>query len=137
MARTYVEGSSDELRPGDSWAAPLPCEASLSATIYLRPSPEAPDGSVAAAAGDMSAVQNFVTSCGISITRSDAASRRIFITGTAEQMQAAFGVQLRSVKASDGHEFTSYQGSIAIPDTLAGVIVAVLGLSQRTVAHHH
>jgi subtilase family serine protease len=56
--------------------------------------------------------------------------------GTVEQMEKAFGVQLRMVEAR-GQRCLSYAGSISVPKPLKRVITAVLGLDQRPVAQHH
>jgi kumamolisin len=62
--------------------------------------------------------------------------RTIQLTGTAADMQKAFGVELNQ-KTIDGTAYRVREGSIHIPASLEGVVEAVLGLDNRPQAQPH
>jgi kumamolisin len=62
--------------------------------------------------------------------------RTIQLTGTAADMQKAFGVELNQ-KTIDGTEYRVREGGIHIPASLEGVVEAVLGLDNRPQAQPH
>jgi kumamolisin len=66
-----------------------------------------------------------------------AATRRtVQLTGTADHIQKAFGVELNQ-KIIDGVEFRVREGAIHLPERLIGSVVAVLGLDNRPQAKPH
>jgi kumamolisin len=62
--------------------------------------------------------------------------RTVKLTGTAADMQKAFGVVLEQ-KMIDGAEYRVREGGIQLPASLAGVVEAVLGLDNRPQAQPH
>ena len=86
---------------------------------------------------DMNAVQDFAAQNGLRIIDENPAARTIRLEGTAQQMDAAFGIKIARFENSQGQQFLSYQGKISIPASLQDVIIAVLGLDQRPLARHH
>lgn len=62
--------------------------------------------------------------------------RTIQLTGTAADIQKAFGVELNQ-KTIDGTEYRVREGGIHLPSSLAGVVEAVLGLDNRPQAKPH
>jgi kumamolisin len=62
--------------------------------------------------------------------------RTVELTGAAADMQKAFGVELNQKKI-DGVEYRVREGSIFLPSSLAGGVVAVLGLDNRPQAKAH
>jgi kumamolisin len=62
--------------------------------------------------------------------------RTVKLTGTAADMQNAFGVVLEQ-KMIDGVEYRVREGGIQLPASLAGVVEAVLGLDNRPQAQPH
>jgi kumamolisin len=62
--------------------------------------------------------------------------RTIQLTGTAADMQKAFGVALEQ-KLIDGEEYRVRAGAINIPESLTGVVEALLGLDNRPQARPH
>jgi len=62
--------------------------------------------------------------------------RTIQLTGTAADLQKAFGVELNQ-KSIDGTEYRVREGGIHIPASLKGVVEAVLGLDNRPQARPH
>jgi kumamolisin len=62
--------------------------------------------------------------------------RTVQLTGTAADMQLAFGVTLQQT-TMDGVECRTREGEITLPQTLDGAVVAVLGLDTRPQARPH
>ena len=70
-------------------------------------------------------------------TDANAALRRtVRLTGSAADMQKAFGVELTQ-KIIDGAEYRVREGGIHLPSSLANVVEAVLGLDNRPQAKPH
>jgi kumamolisin len=65
-----------------------------------------------------------------------AVRRTVQLTGTAADMQKAFGVVLEQ-KTIDGIEYRVREGGIHLPESLTGVVEAVLGLDNRPQAQPH
>jgi hypothetical protein len=101
-----------------------------------------------ASQADLDAVISFATSHGLTVLKSHAGRRTVDVSGTAAQMNAAFGIQLnryesprperkRRGKASAEDELHSthihrgYDGEVHIPRDLAGIVTAVIGLDNR------
>jgi kumamolisin len=122
-------------RPGDSNLASKQEQELLSG--HFRPMPrEQAAQALAADPNDIAAVRSFLQQYGLTIVEENPDSRTIRVRGTAQQMEQAFGIRLRLLE-DDKQQCLSYEGSISVPKSLAGVIVAVLGLDQRPVAQHH
>ncbi len=148
-----LPGSEEHLRAGERVVKPAAPQERLPLTIFVRRPANSPSAdallsgeklsrgeaeqALAANPADLQKVEGFVKSQGMSIVDVDAASRRLKVTATPSQIASAFDVQLQSVEDEQGHQFLTYQGSIAIPAELSGIVVSVLGLSQRAVAQHH
>jgi kumamolisin len=62
--------------------------------------------------------------------------RTVKLTGTAADIQKAFGLVLEQ-KLIDGAEYRVREGGIQLPASLAGVVEAVLGLDNRPQAQPH
>jgi kumamolisin len=91
--------------------------------------------------GDPSAmkqVKAFAKEFNLTVDRDpNSASRRtIQLTGAAADIQKAFGVELHQKKI-DGTEYRVREGGIHLPESLAGLVVAVLGLDNRPQAQPH
>jgi kumamolisin len=65
-----------------------------------------------------------------------AVRRTIQLTGTAADIQKAFGVELKQTSI-DGAEYRVREGGIHLPSSLIGVVEAVLGLDNRPQAKPH
>jgi kumamolisin len=89
-----------------------------------------------AAPADMALVEAFAHEYNLSVTERSAARRSIVLTGTAENMQAAFGTSLAHYDAPGG-KYRGRTGSITLPANLQDVVVAVLGLDNRPAAKPH
>ncbi len=62
--------------------------------------------------------------------------RTLHLTGTAADIQKAFGVELNQ-KTINGAEYRVREGGIHLPSSLTGVVEAVLGLDNRPQAKPH
>jgi subtilase family serine protease len=153
--RVPIPGSTPKHGSKTHWLAAAPANEEVEVTIVLRRgegpsrtsnigeqllSGQAPHLSreeaahaTAADPKDMAAVRSFIQKYGLTVVEENAAARTVRVRGTAQQLEKAFGVQLRLVEVK-GHQYLSYEGPISIPKPLAGVITAVLGLDHRPVA---
>ena len=109
-------------------------EELLSGQAPRMPREEA-ERALAADPEDMAAVRSFIEQYGLTIVEENPAARTLQAKGTVEQIEKAFGVQLRMIDAK-GQRRLSYAGSISVPKPLKKMITAVLGLDQRPVAQH-
>jgi len=83
------------------------------------------------------AVQAFASEYGLTAApATDLGRRTIHLTGTQQQLEEAFGVQLHPHKFGT-QTCRTRQGSIHIPETLSPHITAVLGLDDRPQAKAH
>lgn len=113
------------LRPRDSGVA-----AELLSGRYdpaRRDSGGAEDGAIAA-------VEAFTRGTGLKIVETNAPARTVIVTGSAEQMNHAFGVHLALFEAADGARYLSHEGSVTLPSEIAPSVLAVLGLDTRPAA---
>ncbi len=86
---------------------------------------------------DMAAVSAFVLHYGLTVVEEDIVGRNLRVEGNVTQMDEAFGIKLCMVDDSNNDPYMTYKGSISIPQSLSGIVTAVLGLDQRSVAKHH
>ncbi len=91
---------------------------------------------------DVDLVQRTLTGLGLEITAVDPPSRRIKVAGPLGQLSSAFGTELRQVSspAPNGRGTVTHryrQGPLFVPASLAGVVLAVLGLDTRPQASPH
>lgn len=152
--RVQIPGSAPKHGAKTDWVAVAAPNEEVGATIVLRRS-EASAGAdigdqllpgrgphisrtkaaetISADPKDVASVCSFLDQYGLTVVDQNQEARTISIRGTVEQMDKAFGTQLRVVKANK-QEYMSYDGSLSVPQSLSGVITAVLGLDQRPVA---
>jgi kumamolisin len=89
-----------------------------------------------AAPEDIAVVAAFARAAGLTVVGSDAARRTLRLSGTVGLFNEAFAVELRRFE----HERGSYRGrtgAIYLPQYLAGIVEAVLGLDNRPQAQTH
>jgi kumamolisin len=156
--RARISGSAPKHASKTQWEAAAPANGEVTVTLVLRRSESSGAGSnmdeqllsgqaprlsreeaeqrLAADPEDMAAVRSFIEQYGFAIVEENPAARTLRVKGTVEQMENAFGVQLRMLEAR-GQRCLSYAGSISVPKPLKPVITAVLGLDQRPVAQRH
>ncbi len=86
---------------------------------------------------DVAAVRSFLEQYGLTVTDENLAARTLKAKGTARQMAEAFSVRLGLYEDADGQSYVSYQGPLSIPQSLDGIITAVIGLDGRPIAKAH
>jgi kumamolisin len=82
---------------------------------------------------DMDAVASELAQYGLKVVDSAPSARSLRVTGTAEQMDAAFRANL-GIYRHDDHEYRGREGGLEIPANLEGIVTGVFGLDQRRVA---
>jgi kumamolisin len=88
--------------------------------------------------GDLDLVEQFAHAHGLAVSSRHPERRSIILTGTAENMQEAFGTTLKSYHvAEQGFSYRGRTGPVMIPQELAPSVMAVLGLDNRPVAKPH
>ena len=87
-------------------------------------------------AADIAAVRTFAQRAGLAIVRESVARRTVIVAGTVEQFSAAFGVTLERYEHDNG-TYRGRTGAVHLPDELAGIVTAVLGLDNRPQAKPH
>jgi kumamolisin len=110
------------LRDGDPSDAPMTREAFADA--------------FGADPADAAAVERFAGEFGLDVVSRDLPRRTIRLSGTVAQFNAAFAVSLRRFDHPSG-AYRGRVGSISLPDDLADVVEAVLGLDDRPQASPH
>jgi kumamolisin len=85
---------------------------------------------------DIALVEAFAHEYSLTVVERSAAKRSVILTGTAENMQKAFGTSLAHYESPVGR-YRGRTGSIMLPAELQGVVTAVLGLDNRPVAKPH
>jgi kumamolisin len=117
--------------------------AALPATIKARTTqagpPEARDyltreqlaADHGAAPEDIAKVEAFAASHNLKVAHASPARRSVWLSGTAADMEAAFGVTLNEYSLPGGGTYRGRTGAILIPADLAGIIVGVFGLDTR------
>jgi kumamolisin len=89
-----------------------------------------------AAAADVAAVRSFAEAQHLTVVEEDLARRTIVLEGSVADFQTAFGVELLRFEYAGG-SYRGRVGPIYLPDELAGVVEAVLGLDDRPQARPH
>ena len=87
---------------------------------------------------DIAKVTAFAHAHHLAIVATIASARRsVWLAGTVDHMNAAFGVTLEKCDLPEGGTFRSCKGSIMIPADLQGIIVGVFGLDNHRQAKTH
>lgn len=156
--RCEIPGSTSKPRAAERWSSPADPNAVVSATIALRrrkdsakpehlgeqllsgsfhPVPrEQAEQMLSADPDDLAIVRSFLTQHGLTVTKENAEARTLHVEGTVQQMNQAFGIQLGWFEGAHGRHL-GYEGALSIPESLSGIVTAVLGLDQRPIATHH
>ncbi|HTR36009.1 MAG TPA: S53 family peptidase [Bryobacteraceae bacterium] len=89
-----------------------------------------------AAPADIAAIEAFAHEFGLTVSERSQARRTVVLSGTAENMQRAFGTSLAYYDSPHGR-YRGRTGPIMIPEELQPLVTAVLGLDNRPVAKPH
>jgi kumamolisin len=144
MARTVLAGH-DRRRP-DHPAVDVPVAGTLQVSLYLRPGRPLPSDTVrmtreayaahvAPTAADLRAVRRFASAARLTVTGTDPARRYVGVTGTADDVAAAFGTRLAYHDAETGFRYRAYSGPLTAPEEVAPILVGVFGLDNRVERH--
>lgn len=90
----------------------------------------------AADKADIAGIRAFAKAFGLKIVRESPQRRTIVLSGSVGAMQKAFGVELR-LATVNGITYRVREGAIQLPASLAGIVIAVLGLDNRPQAKPH
>ena len=154
---TPVPGSHRTAVPDAVVAGPVDPQTRIEVTVLVRRREELPSALVqgpetverdelvsryGATSDDLDLVVRTLQEHGLTIAGSDPGTRQVHVSGTAEQLAAAFGTSLTEVRSPGpgGEGFVQHrarQGELQVPDQLAGVVTGVLGLDNRPQAHPH
>ncbi len=89
----------------------------------------------------MEQIRTLAARHGLALVNEDRAARRVWLRGTAEQLEQTFGVQLQEYEhtgsAQTGRRFHAFSGVMSVPEPEAAVIETVLGLDTRPIAQPH
>ena len=85
---------------------------------------------------DVALLRTFAERNGLVVVAVELPRRTVILSGTVAQFNAAFGVQLRRFSHPDG-AYRGRLGPVQLPDDLAPVVEAVLGLDNRPQARPH
>ena len=92
--------------------------------------------SYAASSEDLAKVAEFAKEYNLTVESSSPEQRTVQLSGSVEQMNKAFGVQLGTYEYADG-TFRSREGHVMVPRTLSDVVKRVSGLTNRPLARPH
>src|SRR5690348_750639 len=148
-----IEGSERRPAPGARRVAAADPAARLSVTIRVRrradaPAlPVAPHGDTAtghvsredfaerygASREDLELVASFARENGLEVEETSAAKRTVKVSGTVEQMNRAFRVDLGRYESAT-ETYRGREGPVHLPQDLARVVEGVFGLDNRRMA---
>ena len=114
------------MEAGDASAQPLSRED------YLR--------RFSASSDDVQRIERFAAAHGIAVARVDAAARRVVLSGTVEQYNAAFGVKLQRFEHRSGAATAHFRQpgeDVQLPGDVQEVVAAVVGFDDRAKARPH
>ena len=93
-----------------------------------------------ASAADIKRVEQFASAHGLTVDQTDALARRVVLSGTVQQYNAAFGINLQRFEHQVGkttHHFHQPNGPLHLPQDMHEVVTAVVGLDNRAKAQPH
>jgi kumamolisin len=91
-------------------------------------------------AADIARVEAFAKTHGLAVVKADPGARRVVLSGTVQQYNAAFGVDLQRFEHQVGklkQHFRQPTGPVHLPEDLHGVVTAVVGLDSRAKVQPH
>lgn len=151
-----LPGSVRHAVPGAQYVGAVDPDEQIELTLVLRRQHDLDESVVAAgrltsaeladrygaSAADIAVVQSAISAAGGEVLQVDQPSRRVRVRGTAAAWSVLFGADLSRVSSPDPTsgrmvEHRHRTGALTVPATLAGIVVAVLGLDDRPQARAH
>ena len=147
--RVAVRGSERQPSPGSVAIGPVDPNEDVSVTVVLRrkteelPAPGSHPISrsqfaerYGARPDDVEQIEQFAADYDLIVGEIDMARRSVALSGTAANMNEAFGTELRVFQSPDGY-YRGRTGELLVPSNLADIIVGVFGLDSRPQARAH
>jgi kumamolisin len=89
----------------------------------------------------MDQVRTLAARHGLTLVHEDRAARRVWLRGTAQQLEQTFGIDLQDYEhtapPAAGRRFHAFTGKMSVPEPESAVIETVLGLDTRPIAQPH
>lgn len=86
---------------------------------------------------DLEKVAQYATEHGLTAHDASVARRSVHLTGTAEAMKAAFGVELKHYQVDGTPAYRGNADHVNVPADLAGIVEAIVGFDTRPHARPH
>ncbi len=145
--RVPVAGSAKALDPKATFLTPVPADERIAVTVRLKPGSPIPDGYAGqsrdaferehgARPADIEQVTTFAKDYGLEVGSIDAAARSIALSGSAAQMESAFGVALGRYHDA-AQTYRGRSGEITVPAPVGAAIEGVFGLDDRAASRSH
>jgi kumamolisin len=146
-----LHGSEREPEAGARRVGPAPGDERVEVTVVVRPrlalEPRAASGeermsraeyaeAFGADGADLERVESFARDRGLELLGTSVARRSVELGGSVAQMNEAFGTELERWESPDG-AFRGRTGPLHVPEGIAEVVEAVLGLDDRPQATPH
>jgi kumamolisin len=145
-----LEKSHRNPRRGAQRVGPADPKETLSVTIRVRRRPDAPAlpnpmkssrvisheefaARYSAAKADIDQVVAFAKGSGLTVVETNAPRRTVLVSGTVEQMNKAFGVELGRYQ-SPTETYRGREDVVQLPQNLSGIVEGVFGLDNRKMA---
>jgi kumamolisin len=144
----YTEvASSRRAPPHGTRTGPVPADEVIEVSLYLKPRADAKTAIAAAHnrraaiaqhraanhASDIAQIKAFAAEHGLTVSAIDPARRLVKLAGSAAQIQAAFRTEV-SCYHDGTRAFRGRTGALHVPDDIAPLIDAVLGIDTRPAA---
>ena len=84
--------------------------------------------------GDAAKVKDELEKFGLHVSDVSPVTRSMHVSGTVQQLNAAFNVTLGTYESDDQGQFRGREGYIHVPAPLAGIVTGVFGLDDRRMA---
>jgi kumamolisin len=145
--RVIIPGSDKLADPRATLVDAVDPHEHVAVTVRLRPDQPIPDGYAGQARDefeqdhgarpqDVAAVTAFAHDYGLDVDRVSTTERTLAVSGTAEQMHAAFGVELAEYRNSEA-TYRGRSGGISVPQALGDAITSITGLDNATASTSH
>jgi kumamolisin len=85
---------------------------------------------------DAAMVKDELEKLGLHIYDVSPVTRSMHVSGTVQQLNAAFNVALGTYESDDQGQFRGREGYVSVPAPLAGIVTGIFGLDDRRMAQH-